>query len=311
MSTLFLSVLRQPRVVVATALMAAVSYAANRQFRLAAKVLSILSAFLEVVKQNQMLTGLLVPTGMGVLLYQLRWVANTLYSEVRSLFLCQIQVKNSDKSFKAVLAYIASLSTTETQLVCTTKKNENQGWRQRWMMGMSGAKVAPEIGYEPAQSSRVQIITYKGHQIMVTRVKGQTITTGYSRQPLELETIFLSAWASSCELIKAFIAEAVQMEFAETNKGIGIFALSSMSWYGGWERVLTKAKRDRSSVVLDNKISDSLIADARKFLDSQEWYTRRGIPYRRGYLLYGPPGSGKTSFVQVLAGELGLDICST
>lgn len=28
-----------------------------------------------------------------------------------------------------------------------------------------------------------------------------------------------------------------------------------------------------------------------------------------GYMLYGPPGCGKTSFAQVLAGELQLDIC--
>jgi mitochondrial chaperone BCS1 len=34
-----------------------------------------------------------------------------------------------------------------------------------------------------------------------------------------------------------------------------------------------------------------------------------GIPYRRGYLLHGPPGSGKTSFIQALAGSLGYDIC--
>lgn len=33
-----------------------------------------------------------------------------------------------------------------------------------------------------------------------------------------------------------------------------------------------------------------------------------GIPYRRGYLLHGPPGSGKSSFIQALAGELNYDI---
>lgn len=35
----------------------------------------------------------------------------------------------------------------------------------------------------------------------------------------------------------------------------------------------------------------------------------QGIPYRRGYLLHGPPGSGKSSFIQALAGSLSYDIC--
>ena len=37
-------------------------------------------------------------------------------------------------------------------------------------------------------------------------------------------------------------------------------------------------------------------------------YAQRGIPYRRGYLLHGIPGAGKTSVVNALAGVLGLDI---
>ncbi|ETW78673.1 AAA+-type ATPase [Heterobasidion irregulare TC 32-1] len=41
---------------------------------------------------------------------------------------------------------------------------------------------------------------------------------------------------------------------------------------------------------------------------SKKWYADRGIPFRRGYLLYGAPGSGKTSIIHSLAGELGLDI---
>lgn len=33
-----------------------------------------------------------------------------------------------------------------------------------------------------------------------------------------------------------------------------------------------------------------------------------GIPHRRGYLLYGAPGSGKTSLIHSIAGELNLDV---
>uniref|UniRef100_A0A8C2Q845 Mitochondrial chaperone BCS1 n=1 Tax=Cyprinus carpio TaxID=7962 RepID=A0A8C2Q845_CYPCA len=36
---------------------------------------------------------------------------------------------------------------------------------------------------------------------------------------------------------------------------------------------------------------------------------KKCIPYRRGYLLYGPPGCGKSSFITALAGELGYSIC--
>ncbi|XP_039351761.1 mitochondrial chaperone BCS1 isoform X2 [Mauremys reevesii] len=36
---------------------------------------------------------------------------------------------------------------------------------------------------------------------------------------------------------------------------------------------------------------------------------QEGIPYRRGYLLYGPPGCGKSSFITALAGELEYGIC--
>lgn len=35
----------------------------------------------------------------------------------------------------------------------------------------------------------------------------------------------------------------------------------------------------------------------------------KGIPYRRGYLLYGPPGCGKSSFITALAGEIEFSIC--
>lgn len=65
-----------------------------------------------------------------------------------------------------------------------------------------------------------------------------------------------------------------------------------------------RLKRPLGSVILDEGVKESLVADVKEFMAAQEWYTERGVPYRRGYLLYGPPGTGKTSFIQALAGEL-------
>eukprot|EP00927_Polykrikos_kofoidii_P036907 TRINITY_DN31112_c0_g1_i1.p1 TRINITY_DN31112_c0_g1~~TRINITY_DN31112_c0_g1_i1.p1 ORF type:complete len:581 (-),score=91.07 TRINITY_DN31112_c0_g1_i1:38-1744(-) len=54
--------------------------------------------------------------------------------------------------------------------------------------------------------------------------------------------------------------------------------------------------------------AEALLEDAREFLASELWYTERGIPYRRGYLLHGVPGAGKSSLVTAIASELRLSI---
>ncbi|KAJ3009644.1 hypothetical protein HKX48_007814, partial [Thoreauomyces humboldtii] len=70
-----------------------------------------------------------------------------------------------------------------------------------------------------------------------------------------------------------------------------------------------RKRRPVASVVLGDGLADRILNDVKTFMSGGKWYHDRGIPYRRGYLLHGPPGSGKTSFIQALAGELEYNIC--
>lgn len=76
-----------------------------------------------------------------------------------------------------------------------------------------------------------------------------------------------------------------------------------------WNTVKTKKKRALNSVFLHEKFVEDILEDVQEFIDSEEWYTSMGIPYKRSYLLYGPPGSGKSSLAQAIAGAVNFSIC--
>lgn len=78
--------------------------------------------------------------------------------------------------------------------------------------------------------------------------------------------------------------------------------------YGAWRRTQSRPKRPLSTIVISPSVKHRLVSDAKEFLESETFYAERGLPYRRGYLLYGQPGSGKSSMIHSLAGELGLNI---
>lgn len=79
---------------------------------------------------------------------------------------------------------------------------------------------------------------------------------------------------------------------------------------GGWSRIAVRPSRPLSTVALDDAQKGMILRDINEYLQpaTARWYSARGIPYRRGYLFHGPPGTGKTSLSFSLAGIFGLRI---
>lgn len=78
--------------------------------------------------------------------------------------------------------------------------------------------------------------------------------------------------------------------------------------HGYWQLVDTVVPRKVETVALPNGVMANLLGDVQRFLASADRYRGRGIPYRRGYLFEGPPGTGKSSTALAVAGHFGMSI---
>merc|ERR1712079_43170 len=72
-----------------------------------------------------------------------------------------------------------------------------------------------------------------------------------------------------------------------------------------WKVAGKKIARDIRTVILPTKTWNYVMDDFERFLDEKSiaWYFKHGIPYKRSYLFYGVPGSGKSSLIQALAAK--------
>lgn len=71
----------------------------------------------------------------------------------------------------------------------------------------------------------------------------------------------------------------------------------------GFYSPIQTTKRNLNTVYCPGNLVKDLINDIDNFMENKEWYAKRGIPYRRGYLLYGKPGTGKSSLIKSIVSK--------
>ena len=78
---------------------------------------------------------------------------------------------------------------------------------------------------------------------------------------------------------------------------------------GSSKRQIVGCKWD--DLVLDYKIRSLLKDDFESFFEREAWFRANKLPFRRGYLLHGPPGNGKSTAVRAMMTSRGLTAYTT
>ena len=208
-------------------------------------------------------------------------------------------------------SFVASIRTTSASVLIGEDNGDKLEDDSEDMEGLGyNAKVRDKMKstqFTPASGHHY--FWYKRRPFVFTRRKNKCQTMWSAS---EAETIYISTIGRNTEPIKQLLQQA-QILYHQRDDGKTVIYRAAKRHGSGplvWTRNSSRPSRAMSTIILDKAQKDNIIQDMEAYLSwlTRIWYNNRGIPYRRGYLFHGPPGTGKTSLCYALAGHLNLYI---
>ncbi|RDW76801.1 BCS1 and AAA domain-containing protein [Aspergillus mulundensis] len=209
------------------------------------------------------------------------------------------------RSFRSVKAVTDGQSSDGS----SSRSHRRQMMIDRWLGSPPKSQAwpldRPSIKLKPYTGSL--FFTFNGKWIYFTH----STKTGVDRsETLDRRHLTLQTFGLSHHYLHLFLEEATSYCRKVKKNKVSVYRPGSGIDRCQWEPIATRPARSISTVILDSSKKEAVLADMKEYLDPEirQWYTNHGIPYRRGYLFSGPPGTGKTSLSSALAGVFGLDI---
>lgn len=224
----------------------------------------------------------------GALLALVRNWPSLIWSFIKRQSMVVIDITDKDQAFQWLTLWLANHEYSKNQARLLTIKTEHDKQYRR-----------PEIIFSPAPGTHW--LFYKGRLMILSRQRQQM---GQGQLEAFREYFTIKILGRNRAVSFQLINDAYDLACPSTVDKVAVHRAGNY----GWSLSSWIPKRNIESVILQPGIMPKLVKDIENFRHSESYYTDRGIPYRRGYLFYGPPGNGKTSAVIALAAKFQMDI---
>ncbi|KAK7994538.1 hypothetical protein PG991_016126 [Apiospora marii] len=260
----------------------------------------------------------------------LRYLAGHVYRWVTRLFTASVSISGNDRLNREVLNWIGAkvLLHQETRILTARSEitTQNDAWDFRRVHmkrndHRHGGKRLP-IQYLPTFG--ITWFIHERNVFLIRRIpEGRSPVPSHGSTPLGFdspdqyvvapaghEPLVVMCLGRSVAPIKRFLETCREFADKQRESFITVRTMGQSHYRESWDNTILRPLRPLNTVHMDKTVKDDLVNDISNYLNpaTRRFYTTRGIPYRRGYLLHGPPGTGKTSLSLALAGMFGLEL---
>ncbi|KAF9147009.1 hypothetical protein BG015_011416 [Linnemannia schmuckeri] len=234
------------------------------------------------------------------------------YYEIQSWFYVSVEVQEGDDTYKWLSEWVAERPLTKSVRHLTVKAVwDDDSDNDDYYSNNNSKDERPRLLFMPGMGSHV--LYHKGYKVNVSRDRPDQASGADSEQSRILASIqkkqclTISTFGWDISRLKTIVQDAMEESYKKKEGKTTIY--TSQPYDNYWSGSSTRSPRAFHSVILAEGLKEELLEDITTFRNSSQWYHDRGVPYRRGYLLHGPPGTGKTSFIVALAGHLNMSVC--